>query len=253
MLRDAQNAENEALQVVSEAQAGARQRAESAQQQAESLVLQKRNGFRAEMAKLEAEAKSIENEAQVAAETARATAEQEMQKLRAELAKLRLQVETVLPAEASALALSARARGEAAPTIENGKAAAEALAVVAAEWAQAGAYGREVYVLSQLDKILAAAVKRVQQLEVGALEIVDGGDASNVVAVLGSFAQGVAKVLDEMGRAMGVDVRALIGPRGPGSPAPGSFGGHPQIPGALPGGDGSMLALAADPATERGA
>ncbi len=213
MLRDAQNAENQALQTVSEAQAGARQRAESAQQQGESLVLQKRNGFRGEIAKLEAEAKAIENEAEVAKETARATAEQELQRLRAELAKLRLQVEMVLPAEASATAQVARARGDAAPTVENGKAAAEALAVVAAEWAAAGVHGRDVYVLQQLDGIVSAAVKRVQQLEVGAIDIVDGGDASNLVAVLSSFAQGVSKVLEETGRAVGVDVRALLAPR----------------------------------------
>jgi len=213
MLRDAQNAENKALQSVSEAQAGARQRAESAQQQAEALVLQKKNSFRAELAKMEAEAKSIENEAQVAAETARATAEQELQKLRAELAKLRLQVETVLPAEAAALANAARARGEAAPTIENGKAAAAALAAVSAEWAAAGPHARDVYVLQQLDQIVAAAVKRVAQLEVGAIDVVDGGDGSNLVAVMGSFAQGVTKVLEETARAVGVDLRSLLSAR----------------------------------------
>jgi flotillin len=229
MLRDAQNAENGALQRVSEAQAGARQRAESAEQQAESQVLQKRNGFRGEIAKLEAEAKSIENEAQVAAQTARAVAEQEMQKLRAELAKLQLQVETVLPAEANALAQTARARGDAAPTVENGKAAAEALAVVANEWAAAGTSGREVYVLQQLDVIVAAAVKRVQQLEIGAIDIVDTGDASNLVAVLGSFAQAVTKVLEETGRAIGVDVRPLLASRA-----------------------AADAAFAADPATQRG-
>src|SRR5258706_9556716 len=46
MIRDAQNAENEAAQRVAEQQAKARQRAESASQQAESLVLPKQNGFR---------------------------------------------------------------------------------------------------------------------------------------------------------------------------------------------------------------
>ncbi len=214
MIRDAQNAENEADQVVNEAQAKARQRAESAGQQAETLVLQKKNGFRGEIAKLEAQAKSIENEAVIAAETARAMAEQELQRLRTELAKLTLQVETVLPAEAAALASIARARGDAAPTVENGRAAAEALAAVAGEWARAGEHGREVYVLQQLDTIVAAAVKRVEQMNVTTTEVVDGGDASSVSALLGSFPRGVSRVLEETGRAIGVDVRALIGPQG---------------------------------------
>ena len=212
MLRDAQNAESTAEQHISQEQAKARQRAETAQQQAEALILQKRNGFRAEIAKLEAEAKGIENEAEVAAETARATAEQELQGMRAELAKLTLHVDTVLPAEAAALASAARARGDAAPTIEDGKATAQALEMVANEWAMAGSAAREVYVLQRLDVIVGAAVKRVAMMEVASLEIVDGGDASSLTSMLGSFPLGVARVLQETCLAVGVDARALIAP-----------------------------------------
>ena len=211
MLRDGQNAENEAEQRVREEQAKARQRAESAQQQAESMVLQKRNSFRAEIAKLEAEAQSIENEALVSAETARATAEQELQGLRAELAKLALQVETVLPAEAAALAQAARARGDAAPIVENGKATAEALRILVDEWATAGPQARDIYLLQQLDVIVAAAVARVQSMTVQELEIVDGGDGDSMAAVASAFSLNVSRVLDEVGRAMGIDMRALVG------------------------------------------
>ncbi len=218
MIRDAQNAENEAQQVVSQAQALARQRAETAENQSEATVLQRKNAFRGDIAKLEAEAKGIENEALVAAETARSTAEQELQRLRAELAKLYLQVETVLPAEAQAKAQAARARGDAAPTIENGRASAEALGVVASEWAAAGEHGRDVYVLQQLDAIIAAAVERVSKVEIGVVEVIDGGDGEGLGAVLGAFPRGVAKVLEETGAAMGVDVRALLRARDAPSP-----------------------------------
>ncbi|HEY2367967.1 MAG TPA: SPFH domain-containing protein [Polyangiaceae bacterium] len=210
MLRDGQNAENQAEQRVREEQAKARQRAESAQQQAESMVLQKRNGFRAEIAKLEAEAQGIENEAQVAAETARATAEQDLQGLRAELSKLALQVETVLPAEAAALASKARAAGDAAPVVENGKATAEAIRMLVDEWTNAGPNARDIYLLQQLDTVVAAAVARVQALSVQDLEIIDGGDAKSLGAVAAGFSSNVARVLEETGRAMGIDVRALI-------------------------------------------
>jgi flotillin len=211
MIRDAENAENQAAQRVAEETAKARQRAESAVQQAEAMVLQRRNGFRAEIAKLEGEAKSIENEALVAAETARSTAEQELQRLRAELAKLRLRNETVLPAEAEAQARALRARGDAAPTIENGRATAAALEAVAAEWAAAGDAGREVYVLQQLDLIVSAAVERVGQTEIATVDVVDGGDSESLAAVMGAFPRGVARVLLETGEAIGVDVKRLIG------------------------------------------
>ncbi|HEX7602734.1 MAG TPA: SPFH domain-containing protein [Polyangiaceae bacterium] len=210
MLRDGQNAENQSEQAVREEQAKARQRAESAQQQAESLVLQKRNMFRAEIAKLEAEAMGVENEAQVAAETARATAEQELQGLRAELAKLSLQVEMVLPAEANALAQAAKARGDAAPTAENGKATAEALSLLLAEWVAAGPQAKEIYVLTQLEAVVSAAVRRVQQMEITELEVVDGGDGNSLATVASGFSLSVSRVLEETGRAMGIDVRALV-------------------------------------------
>src|SRR4029453_402275 len=101
MLRDAQNAENEANQSIAEEEAAPRQRAQSAQKKAEATVLQKQNMLRGEMAKMEGQAKAVENEAAIAAETARANAEQELQRLRSELETIRLQCDVVLPAEAA--------------------------------------------------------------------------------------------------------------------------------------------------------
>jgi flotillin len=211
MIRDAQNAENEANQKIAEEQAGARQRAESAQKKAEASVLQKKNVLRGEMAKMEAQAKSIENEAAVAAETARATAEQDLQRLRSELEKARLHCDLVLPAEAARQAAEARARGEAAPLMENGKAAAAALQAVAAEWKAAGQGGREVYLLQQLRTFVEAAVERVAQIQLGELQIVDGGDGRAYTAFVANFPAAVARVMAETARAVGVDVRSLLG------------------------------------------
>jgi flotillin len=211
MIRDAQNAENEANQKIAEEQASARQRAESAQKKSEATVLQKKNVLRGEMAKMEAQAKSIENEAAVAAETARSSAEQELQKLRSELEKTRLQCDVVLPAEAARQAAQARARGEAAPLVENGKAAAAALKAVATEWKAAGQGGREVYLLQQLRAFVQAAVDRVAQTQLGELQIVDGGDGRAYAAFVANFPAAVSRVMAETARAVGVDVRSLLG------------------------------------------
>jgi flotillin len=214
MLRDAQNAENEANQRIAEEEAAARQRAQSAQKKAEATVLQKSNMLRAELARMEAQAKAVENEAAIAAETARANAEQELQRLRAELETIRLQCDVVLPAEAARLAAEARARGQAAPLIENGKAAAEALRAVAAEWKAAGQSGREVYLLQQLRSFVEAAVARVAQTDMGELNIVDGGDGQAYAAFVANFPAAVARVMAETARAVGVDVRTLLGGTG---------------------------------------
>jgi flotillin len=213
MLRDAANAENAANQAVAEAEAAARQRAETAQKRAETMVLQKKNAMRGELAKLEAEAKQVENEAGIAAETERAMAEQELQALRAEVEKLRLQCDVVLPAEADRKAQELMARGAAAPTIENGKAVAEALRLVAAEWAAGGDAARDVYALQQLRTLMTAAIARVGETEIGELQVVDGTGAGELAALLASYPAAVARVLDETGRAIGLDVGKLVAAR----------------------------------------
>ncbi|KAA0254673.1 flotillin family protein [Acidobacteria bacterium ACD] len=210
MIRDAQNAENEANQKIAEEEAAARRRAESAQKKAEGFVLQKRNVLRTELAKMQAQVKSTENEATIAAETARSLAEQELQGKRSELEQLRLQADVVLPAEAERLAQTARARGSAAPTVENGKAAAEALALVSAEWQAAGADGRDVYVLSQLRPLVESAVERVAGTKVGEMTIVDGGDGRALGAFVACFPAAVGRVMEETGKTVGLDVPAIL-------------------------------------------
>lgn len=210
MLRDAANAENAANQAVAEAQAAARQRAETAQKRAETVILQRQNGMRAEVAKLEAEAKQVENEAAVASETARAVAEQELQALRSELEKLRLHCDVILPAEAQRKASELLARGLAAPTVENGKAVAEALRMVAAEWKAAGDIGREVFVLKQLRELVAVAVARVAGAELGSVSVVSGGDDDAFANILAAYPTAVGRVLEELGKTLGVDIAGLL-------------------------------------------
>ncbi len=210
MVRDAQNAENAANQAIAEAQATARERAESAQKQAESTVLTKRNTLRAELANLEAEAKGIENEAEVFAETARAEAEQQLQQLRAELEKLRLEVDVYLPSDAARQAAEFKAQADAAPVVESGQAAAKALGFVATEWQAAGRDGRDLYVLQHLEEFVEAAVERVARAEIEELAVVDGGDGTSFTGAVASFPAAVSAVLEQTGRAIGVDMQKLL-------------------------------------------
>lgn len=210
MLRDAENAENAANQAVAEAKAQAREDAETASKVAETKVVESKNDAAAELAQLEAQAKEAENQAAMAAETARVKAEQRLQELRAKLEKLRLHNDVVLPAEANRKAEELKARGEAAPAVENGKAAAEALKLVSGEWAAAGEAGRDVYVLQQLQTLAAAAAARVAQSEIGNIKLVAGDDKA-YSAVLSSYPNAVASVLRETSRALGIDIDRLLG------------------------------------------
>ena len=209
MLRDAQNAESAADQAVAEATAEARRSAEMATKIAETEVLQSKNSAAAELAKLDAQAQQVENQAQMAVETERSRAEQKLQELRSELERLRLHCDVVLPAEAQRKAAELKARGEAAPAVENGKAAAEALRAVAGEWSAAGEMGRDVYVLQQLRALATAAADRVAGAQIGTIKIV-AGDEDAFGTVLASYPVAVARVLRETASALGIDLDALF-------------------------------------------
>jgi len=231
MLRDAENAENAANQSVAEVKAQAREDAETATKQAETRVVQAKNNAAAEMAKLEAKARETENQAQMAAETARVRAEQRLQQLRAQLEKLRLHCDVVLPAEAKRKGEELKARGEAAPMIENGKAAAQALKAVSGQWAAAGEAGRDIYVLQQLQHLVAAAAARVAQSEIGSIKLVAGDDQA-YSTVLASYPAAVARVLRETGAAVGIDIDRLLSP---GAGAPVAAGAPAALPAPSPG------------------
>ena len=78
----------------------------------------------------------------------RAMAERDLQGIRAQLEQKRLHAEVVIPAEIQRQAQMILAKGAAAPTAENGAAAAEVLKVMSEAWASMGPQAKEIYVIS---------------------------------------------------------------------------------------------------------
>ena len=206
MIRDAQNAENEANQKIAEEEAAARQRAESAQKKAEATVLQKRQpAARASSRRWRRRRKSIENEAAIAAETARASAEQELQRLRAELEKLRLRVRR--GAAGRGRAPGGARRGPAATRRRSWRTARprpRRCGSLAAQWQAAGAGGRDVYLLQQLRSLVEAAVERAWRAPRSASSRSStAATAQAYAAFVANFPAAVARVMDETARAVG--------------------------------------------------
>jgi flotillin len=108
------------------------------------------------------------------------------------------------------LASEADARGEAAPVMESGKAAAQALKMVAEEWQKAGRDGRDLYVLQHLRSLVEAAVARVTRTRIQELTVIDGGDGESFTGAVASFPAAVSQVLRETGDAIGVDMDLLL-------------------------------------------
>lgn len=210
VLRDAENAENQAQQEIAESQAHAHQRAEIAKADAEMAILRKRNELQKLRAELNGKAESIEREAEAAAKTARANAEQALQGVRNELEQRRLMAEVVIPAEVQREAEALRAKGEAAPTIENGVAVAGVLEAMAGAWRAMGPQAKEIYVIQHLEEIIGAVIQSVEKIRVREVHVLDPGDGSGLASYASSYPHTVAAILSALRETTGVDVPAIL-------------------------------------------
>lgn len=209
-LRDAENAENEAQQEITLAQAEAKRRADVAKALAETEILEQQNQLRQVRAELEGAAQAVEREAEAAAKTARAEAEKDLQKLRATLEQLRLQAEVVIPADMRRQALSILAVGEAAPTAENGAAAVMVLEMMGDAWKAMGPQAKEIYVIQHLEEIVATVVSQLQDVKVDEVNVLDNGDGTGMASYAATYPQMVASVMQALASSTGVDVPAIL-------------------------------------------
>lgn len=215
-IRDAENAENQAGQEISQEEAASRQLAEVAQKEAEIGVAQKRNQLRQLVGQLEGQAQSVEREAPAAADQVRAEAEQEFQTVRKDLNTHRLFAEVVLPAEADQKAQILLAEGAAAPKREQGLASAEAMRTLTEALQAAGPQARELFVLSQLDKLVGQVADRVKELSVREIQIVDSGNGTSLAQVAAAYPAIVTEVMSTLKGLTGVDIKTLLAPNAEG-------------------------------------
>lgn len=209
-LRDAENAENQAGQETQQAQADATRRAEVTRATAQTAIQRKQNELRQVKAQLEGDAQAVEREAEAAAKTARAQAEKELQGYRAVLEQKRLMAEVVIPSQIQQQAQSILAKGQAAPTIENGAAQVEVLRALSEAWASMGAEAREIYVIQHLEQIVGAVVSNVEGIDVGEVNVLDQGDGQALASYAATYPKIVASVMKSLKDSTGVDVPSIL-------------------------------------------
>jgi flotillin len=210
VLRDAENAENQAMQETTQAEAAEKQRSQTAKATAEAAVLSKGNELDRVRAELGGQAAAVEREAETAAKTARAEAEKKLQEVRAVLEEKRLQAEVIIPAEAQRAAAGLRAKGAAAATSEDGKALVKVLEATSQAWVAMGPQAKEIYIIQHLEEIVEQVVAQMKGVEVGEVSILDPGDGSGLSAYAASYPQAVAGVLRALGETVGIDVPEVM-------------------------------------------
>jgi flotillin len=166
---------------------------------------------------------SAQREAKARGDQARYEAEQELQAIRRQLEQIRLKAEVEVPAEAIKRSLELRAKGEAAPVEEDGRALAQVLELLAKAWAAAGPHARDVFLIQQIEKLMGTVVQRLAALKVAEVNIIDPGDGSALPNYVAGFPQTVTAVLSALRETTGIDVVQILSPKNghaPARPAP---------------------------------
>ncbi len=221
VLRDAEIAESNAKREADEIVAQAEMRGRVAVEQAQAKIIKESNDLERHKAELDAKARSEEERTIAAGREARAIADQQLQRIRSDLETLRLQADAVIPADKHRVAQELRAAGDAAVRAETGRAQSQALDALMSAWREAGDDANEVFLMQQIDHILADVAAVTDRLKIEHVSLIDGGDGRTLARHVGSYPAVVAELFDRIKETVGIDVVALLTqPKTPSKPTP---------------------------------
>lgn len=142
-----------------------------------------------------------EVESVVMADMARVQAEVAVQTERIKQVEQQLQADIVAPAEANCKRAIAKAQGEAAKIVEEGKAQAQGAKQLAHSWKAAGTNAKEIYLLQKLEVLMKMMAASVPEVEIENVTVIDGQNGNNVAKI--------ASFMEQLRQTTGVDIVQL--------------------------------------------
>lgn len=210
VLKEAQIAEAKNQAETKQRQAEAMQIAEVSKAQADIAVAAARNDLRVRQAELDRKADTAERVAKVEAQRAEVEAQQNLESQRVELQKRKLLADVVEPAEAHRKAAELRARADAAPILENGKAQVEVLKLLYSQVSIGGEQGFAIFMAEKLPNLLHTAVEAVKGIEIDRLVVMDGGAGEGIANAANQRVTAAFKTLEGLGSAFGIDIQQVL-------------------------------------------
>ena len=209
-VRDAEIAEADAASETRERQADARQRAEIKEAEAAVRIAEAQNQLRVRKAELDREAQIVERTAVVKAQESEVEAQKALEVRRVEREKLRLQADVVEPANAERVAAKARAEGEAAPILEQGRASAEVLQMLYDQVRAGGEQAFAVLLAEKLPQLLQTSIQAVQGVDIDRVVVLDGGAGTGVSNAVNQRVHGALGAVEAISSAVGVDIQSVL-------------------------------------------
>lgn len=148
------------------------------------------------------EALVAEVEAEVVSQLAKAEAEVAVQTERIKQVQQQLQADIVAPAEAECKEAIAKAKGDAASIIEDGKAQAIGTKRLAESWKASGENAREIFLFQKLETFIKMMAAGVPDVAVNSITVVDG-NSSNQATQIASF-------LEQLRQTTGMDITEIV-------------------------------------------
>lgn len=206
--RDARIAEATAEAEAAEVSATQKNRAREAEISAEQNIVSMENELAVHRANLAAKANQAEQRARVAGEIAKAEEEIELEARRVKLAEKREQADVVIPAQAKREAKLLEAEGEAAKILEEGRATAQAVEVMRAQYENGQTH--DLFLIQLLPTLLEKVTSVVQDnLRIEKLTILDGGEGNGLPNYVKNLTNSAVVMLEQIKNATGVDVAKL--------------------------------------------
>lgn len=114
------------------------------------------------------------------------------------------------PANAERTAAKARAEGEAAPLLEQGRASAQVLQMLYDQVKAGGDQAMAVLLAEKLPQLLETAVKAVQGVDIDRVVVIDGGTGTGVANAVNQRVHGALGTVEAISAAVGIDIQSVL-------------------------------------------
>jgi flotillin len=121
-----------------------------------------------------------------------------------------LQADVVQVAEANRMAAEAKAKADAAPILENGRAQAEALRMLLAEVQKGGDVGLRVFIADKLPSLLTTALEAMKDIDIDRVTVIDSGSGQGVANATTQKVNASLMALQQVAGAMGLDLEDFV-------------------------------------------
>lgn len=210
--RDARIVEAEANAQAGVRESASKKVAEIADIDAKKAVVAAELEFKVQQASWRAGLNQAEEKAKLAGEIAKMEETRLLEERRLEANRLKYRAEVVVPAEAEKEARQLKAAGEAALTLEEGRAKAEALRLLREQWDREES--RDLFLIQMMPELVGHVSKVIAaNLNVEKLTVVDNGRGGGIPSLVGNLAGAVNSFFEQMKTLAGIDLAQFIAER----------------------------------------